>query len=291
MEANQRTDGLSTLTEVDFDEIEVRTLEVIDEIKADEAKKETQKLTVKFPPSYLRSLFRLGDCIDQMAQMKREGIHIDHIITDPPYGIDMANLDTIANIDTVAATHHVQQNVDQFLPFLRASFELLHDHGFLAMWYDLDHHEKLVELGKSVGFKVQRWPLVWCKTTPCSNSAAQYNFTKSTEVCLVLRKSAAGILAQKQPNNFILEPNNKDARHPFAKPFKVWERLVLALSLEGQTILDPFAGSGSSTYAALACNRLALGIEVDEKHIFEAVELLNEKLNKQLGTSSSNAIV
>lgn len=285
------------LTEVDWDstvssaELEVRGAEVIEEIKELEKKKEEQRLTVKFPPSYLRSLFRLGDCISEMQKMKSEGIHVDHIITDPPYAIDMANLDTIANIDTVADTHHVQQNLDQFLPFLSAAFALLPDHGFLAMWYDLDHHEKLVELGKSVGFKVQRWPLVWCKTTPCSNSAAQYNFTKSTEVCLILRKSAAGILAQKQPNNFILEPNTKDAKHPFAKPFKVWERLVTALTLEGQTVLDPFAGSGSSCYAALALNRLALGIEVDERHIYEAVELLGEKLNRSLGTSASNAIV
>jgi site-specific DNA-methyltransferase (adenine-specific) len=291
VEEVRRASDASSLTEVDFDELEVRGLEVIEEIKELEKKKEERALTIKFPPSYLRSLFRLGDCITEMRKMKSEGILIDHIITDPPYAIDMANLDTIANIDTVADTHHVQQNLDQFEPFLRASFDLLPDHGFLAMWYDLDHHEKLVDLGKKVGFKVQRWPLVWCKTTPCSNSAAQYNFTKSTEVCLVLRKSASGILAQKQPNNFILEPNTKDARHPFAKPFKVWERLVLALSLEGQTILDPFAGSGSSTYAALASNRLALGIEVDERHIYEAVELLGEKLNRSLGTSSSNAIV
>lgn len=283
-------------TEVNWDEcseaeLEVRGAEAVEEFKAQETAKANAAPTIKFPPSYLRSLFRLGDCITEMRKMKSEGITIDHIITDPPYGIDMANLDTISNIDTVADTHHVEQNIAQFEPFLAAAFDLLPDHGFLAMWYDLDHHEKLIDLGKRVGFKVQRWPLVWCKTTPCSNSAAQYNFTKSTEVCLILRKSASGILAQKQSTNFILEPNNKDARHPFAKPFKVWERLILALSLEGQTILDPFAGSGSSTYAALACNRLALGIEVDEKHIFEAVELLGEKLNKNLGSSTNASII
>lgn len=290
-------DVVGGLTEVDWSEIEdtasleLKAASVVEDFRKDELARENAKPTIKFPPSYLRSLFRLGDCITEMKKMKSEGITIDHIITDPPYGIDMANLDTIANIDTVAATHHVEQNVEQFGPFLSAAYDLLPDHGFLAMWYDLDHHEKLIALGKKVGFHVQRWPLVWCKTTPCSNSAAQYNFTKSTEVCLVLRKSSAGILAQKQSNNFILEPNTKDARHPFAKPFKVWERLVLALSLEGQTILDPFAGSGSSTYAALACNRLALGIEVDEKHIYEAVELLGEKLNKTLGSPTNVSII
>lgn len=241
-----------------------------------------------FTSDYLRGLYMHGDCIERMKAMKVSGVRIDHIITDPPYGIDMKNLDTIDNIDSVEATHGVEDNLKMFEPFLTAAFDLLPNHGFLAMWYDLDHHEKLSRIAKKVGFKVQRWPLVWCKTSPCINNTAQFNFTKATEVCLILRKSSQCILAEKQSNNFILEPNQKDARHPFAKPFRVWERLIKSLSLEGQVIFDPFAGSGSSMYASLVLNRLALGCEIDEIHIAEGVESLHKKLNETINLASNN---
>lgn len=239
-----------------------------------------EKPQVKFPPEYIRSFYLSGDCVEVMKKMKSDGVRIDHIITDPPYGIDMGNLDQISGIETVEATHGVQDNLNMFGPFLNAAYDLLPDHGFLAMWYDLDHHEKLMDLGRKAGFKVQRWPIVWCKTSPCINSTAQFNFTKSTEVCMVFRKTSHSILATKQGNNFILEPNTKEVDHPFAKPFPVWERLITALSLEGQTIFDPFAGSGSLLYAAFKTNRVPLGCEIDENHIANGVDWLCKKLNK-----------
>jgi site-specific DNA-methyltransferase (adenine-specific) len=270
---------------VDLDQLE----KDLEEAKARSMKQEES--TSIYTQDYIRSLYFAGDCIDSMKMMKEKGIKIDHIITDPPYGIDMANLEMMDNIDSVEDTHNVAQNVAQFEPFLRAAFDLLPDHGFLAMWYDLDHHEKLIELGKAIGFKVQRWPIVWCKTTPCLNTMARYNWTKSTEVCMVMRKSASSILSVKQSNNFILEPNTKDARHPFAKPFAVWERLIHALTLEGQTILDPFAGSGSALYAAIKTNRLALGCEVSDLHISEAIEHLSNKLNLDFKSEASSKAI
>jgi DNA modification methylase len=270
----------SDVQPLNFDEEESLS-HLVDELEVVTALSEKRNSEV-FSLDYLRSIYCHGNCLDVLKDMKASGTKIDHIITDPPYGISMKNLEMMSNIDSIEATHDVAQNVAQFEPFLTAAFDLLPDHGFLAMWYDLDHHEKLIALASKVGFKSQRWPLVWCKTSPCLNTTAQFNFTKSTEVCLILRKSSMAILAEKQPNNFIIEPNVNDARHPFAKPFRVWERLVKALSLEGQTILDPFAGSGSSLYSFAALNRLPLGIELDDLHIAEGVELLHKKLNETI---------
>lgn len=244
------------------------------------------KVTEAFPLEYLRQLYFKGDCVEVMKDMKKNGVKIDHIITDPPYGIDMANLDQVSGIDSVVETHGVQDNLDMFEPFLRASFDLLPDHGFLVMWYDLDHHEKLMDIGRKVGFKVQRWPLVWCKSSSCINSTAQFNITKSTEVAMFMRKSSLSILAEKRQNNYFVEPNVKEVDHPFAKPFAVWEQCIKAVSLEGQVVFDPFAGSGSMLYAALKMNRTPLGCEIDESHINNGVDWLHRKLNK----SASNML-
>jgi DNA modification methylase len=48
-----------------------------------------------------------------------------------------------------------------------------------------------------------------------------------------------------------------------AYPFELAYRLVNMFSLRGDTVLDPFLGTGTSLYAALACGRNSVGVEID----------------------------
>jgi DNA modification methylase len=150
------------------------------------------------------------------------------------------------------------------------------------MWYDLDHHEKIAGWAKEIGWKVQRWPIVWCKTSTCRNSAAQYNVTKSTEVCYMFRRSERSTIKTKKSTNYILAGTAATATHPFCKPFEVWEYLITAVSVEGQTIVDPFAGEGSALNAIFKLKREPIGIEIDEKHIASGLQYLQQELNKNL---------
>lgn len=54
--------------------------------------------------------------------------------------------------------------------------------------------------------------------------------------------------------------------HPTMKPLPLVKRLVELFSDEGETILDPFAGSGTTLVAARDMGRKAIGIEIDEKY-------------------------
>jgi site-specific DNA-methyltransferase (adenine-specific) len=58
-------------------------------------------------------------------------------------------------------------------------------------------------------------------------------------------------------------PENTD--HPTQKPEKLLAKLLLASSREGDLVLDPFLGSGTTAAVAAKLRRRFLGIEIDEK--------------------------
>ena len=54
--------------------------------------------------------------------------------------------------------------------------------------------------------------------------------------------------------------------HPTAKPLPLIQDLVRKFSDYGSTVLDPFAGSGTTLRAAVNEGRRAIGIEADERY-------------------------
>jgi site-specific DNA-methyltransferase (adenine-specific) len=66
-------------------------------------------------------------------------------------------------------------------------------------------------------------------------------------------------------------------RHPCPKPLPVMEWLVGLFASEGGTVLDPFAGSGTTLYAARMHGRKAIGIEREERFCDLAAERLAQQ--------------
>lgn len=64
--------------------------------------------------------------------------------------------------------------------------------------------------------------------------------------------------------------------HPCPKPLALMVELVTLFTDEGETILDPFAGSGTTLVAAKLSGRKAIGIERDEKYCAVAAKRLRE---------------
>lgn len=60
--------------------------------------------------------------------------------------------------------------------------------------------------------------------------------------------------------------------HPCPKPLKAWYKLCGNMSLPGQTILDPFMGSGTTGVAAMQLGRKFIGIEIEPKYFDIACE-------------------
>jgi DNA modification methylase/ParB-like chromosome segregation protein Spo0J len=234
---------------------------------------------IQFTPSDVAAFYHHGNALEVLPLLAKNTL-INHIVCDPPYGINMANL-TSDSIERIADTHVVEDNLKLLPQFLDVAFHAIAEDGFLCMFYDLDHHEKIAKWGAAIGWRVCRWPLVWCKTSQCSNQAAHVNITKATEVCYFFRRSEKSILKTKQNKNWLLEGSVSTSTHPFPKPFAVWKYCIESVSTEGQTIVDPFAGEGSSLAAFFKTGRIPVGIEIDEKHIASGLSYVAEQINNR----------
>ena len=217
---------------------------------------------------YLSKQLINTNCIDFMRSNPGR---FDHVITDIPYAIDMDMISQSNNkfrdIDTVEELHDVDYNLQLIADFFPAAFSTIKEKGFCITWCDQMLWQYMYDHAVKAGFAVQRWPITWIKNA-AMNSCIAYNTTKNTEIAIVCRKK--GTTLAKQPNTSVIQCGKDDIcnsiDHPFAKPFEIWKFLVEMATLEGQSILEPFAGRGSGVISMLRLNRAVIGTELDTTH-------------------------
>jgi site-specific DNA-methyltransferase (adenine-specific) len=66
--------------------------------------------------------------------------------------------------------------------------------------------------------------------------------------------------------------------HPTEKPVDILRQLIESSSVMGETVYDPFAGSGSTLIAAILEGRNAVGCEIDERYCETAARRIEEAL-------------
>lgn len=80
------------------------------------------------------------------------------------------------------------------------------------------------------------------------------------------------------------------AGHPAPYPSVLAERLIRMFSFAGDTVLDPFLGTGSTTVAAIAAGRNSIGIEVDPDYIKSAAENISRAAKQVRKTGAVDAL-
>lgn len=93
----------------------------------------------------------------------------------------------------------------------------------------------------------------------------------------------------KNPGDLWVIPNVKSnhvekTEHPCQFPVELIERLVLSLTNEGDWVLDPFLGTGTSIIAAIRHRRRGVGAEITPKYIDLARERIQQQINGTLRT-------
>ena len=66
--------------------------------------------------------------------------------------------------------------------------------------------------------------------------------------------------------------------HPTQKSVLLLERLIRIFTDEGDVVIDPVAGSGTTLLAAINCNRSAYGFEIKKGFYAEASKMINDRL-------------
>jgi ParB family chromosome partitioning protein len=218
---------------------------------------------------------------DSITFMHENPGRFDHVITDIPYGIDMDMIsqsnNTFRDIDQVEELHKVDYNLKLIADFFPAAFTTMKDKGFCITWCDQMLWQYMYDCAVEAGFAVQRWPITWVKNT-AMNSCIAYNSTKNTEIAMVCRKKGT-TLARQTPSSVVHSGKDEMCNqmdHPFAKPFECWRYLVEMATLEGQSILEPFAGRGSGVLSMLQLNRIVIGVELDTTHYNALLENIKQ---------------
>jgi len=75
--------------------------------------------------------------------------------------------------------------------------------------------------------------------------------------------------------------SNEDKLHPTQKPVALLKKLIQIFTDEGDVVIDPVAGSGSSIVAALELNRKAYGFEIKKNFFKDANEWIETTRQKQ----------
>ena len=73
--------------------------------------------------------------------------------------------------------------------------------------------------------------------------------------------------------------NENRQAHPTQKPEGIFERMILASSNEGDSILDPFVGSGTTLRVCQQLNRNCIGIDINPDYVEMAKKRLAEPFN------------
>jgi site-specific DNA-methyltransferase (adenine-specific) len=108
--------------------------------------------------------------------------------------------------------------------------------------------------------------VIWDKVNP----GLGWRYRRQHEMVMVAHRDGGRLRwadENKAVPNIMRMAAVRERAHPNEKPLQLVMRFMLLHSLPGDTVLDPFAGYGTTLIAALELGRKAIGIELEEKWI------------------------
>jgi site-specific DNA-methyltransferase (adenine-specific) len=205
-----------------------------------------------------------GDCLDWFADIP-PCLRVDAVLTDPPYGIGFSEylshvdcpLEYPAFITEVIASAE-SRLVDGWMVVFQSATTIRQ----WPTWFDRQ-------------FRIVAYPKTF--TQILKNIGPIY----STDYALFWSVGAPRTPRGHGRDWCIAETSDMSRRypgHPCTRPIDEMLHAVGTFSLEGDTILDPFMGSGTTLVAAKESGRRAIGIEIEERYCEIAAKRLAQEV-------------
>lgn len=198
---------------------------------------------------------------------------IDLILTDPPYNLGEHSTGNLSFKNRADINNDIEEwdtgfdpslLVDDFIRVLKPTGNL-----FIFCSYNLigKYHDLLDDKFDSFNF------MAWHKTNP-TPKFRKAGFLNSIELIVACWNKGHNwnFGKQNEMHNFIEGPicmgseRLKDPKHPTQKPIYPLKHILNIASNEGDVVLDPFMGVGSTGVASLQLNRKFMGFELEEKY-------------------------
>ena len=242
-----------------------------------------------------------GDCLEIMPQLARQGIKVDMILCDLPYGVTNHKDDKPLSFDKLWESYNaIISDNGVIVLFAQGQFYVdLVNSNRKMFKYDLVWDKQL-----STGFlNASRMPLrrhesiaVFYKKAPVYNlqkRVGKQNHDKETKHKTdaptnqnygVYKPVDAELSRLKHPASIISfqKPHPSKCVHRTQKPVSLLEYLIKTYTHEGMTVLDNCFGSGSTGIATLNTNRKFIGIEKDSHYFNVAKEILIAEISLKI---------
>ena len=217
--------------------------------------------------SFLNQIIE-GDCLEVMKGIPDKSV--DMIFTDPPYlltgggsknSVLRHDIPNCAFTESGEVFNNPTPHIEDWLPLM---IPPLKDNGYVFI---MSNDRNLREIWE----ESERAGLIFCELLVMSksNGVPSSYFSKSAEFILMFRKGG-----YKKLNEFghktvfnVDMPKRKNKQHPTQKPIELLLPIIRACTRDGDIILDPFLGSGTTAVAALNTGRFFIGIEKEPQYV------------------------
>ena len=194
----------------------------------------------------------LGNCLDTLVRLPDKSI--DLLCTDPPYGIGISKRGQIG-----AGRPFTPKKWDSSAP-PKAYFDEMRRVSKAQIIWGGNYFANMLPASRC-------W-LVWWK----NDGLPRHTFADCEMAWTSVDKNAQ--VFNSRWRGFVRDSKEPRVGHPTQKALEVMKWCIGSFSKPGDTILDPFLGSGTTAVAAKILGRHYIGIEQDEEYVAIARERL-----------------